>query len=346
MNSSLTTALSELANIADILYKKDAHYGKIFEASRRLRDLMQIASNKEYVDRIDDDTIYTNSGKAIGIKWAILCVEDIMRTKKFCKGIYMAIKKIKAKKNGKVHILYAGTGPFATLIIPLISRYSSEEISFTLLEINPESFDGLNNTIQYFNAQDYINEMTLCDAIDYKIPKDLHVDILLSETMMHGLKSEQQVAICCKLLSQIENDVIMIPEEVNLNLLAVNSEKRNRYKQQMNGDLQYFKRLGNLFTINKETIKEHQEAFLSAFPNYKFPETSLSIPSDINLGFDELSIETHIKVFENEVLEIDESSLTVLLKLMPLNSMLQTVKTLHANYVCGEHPGLQCRVEN
>jgi len=346
MTSSLNTALTELSDIADILYNKDAHYGQIFEASRRLRDLLQIACNKDYMDRIEDDTIYTSSGKAIGIKWASLCVEDIMRTKKFCNGIFMAIEKLKAENKEKVHIIYAGTGPFATLIIPLISRYSPEEVSFTLLEINPESFEGLTNTIQYFSAQDYVTEMTLCDAIDYEIPKNITVDILLSETMMHGLKSEQQVAICCKLLSQIENDVILIPEEVDLNLLAVHSDKRTIFKQQMNGDLEYFKRLGNLFTFNKEIIKEHQETFLSAFPNYKFPEISLPIPNDTNLGFDELSIETHIKVYEDQVLEIDESSLTVLLKLMPLNAMLQTVKILHAHYVCGEHPGLQCRLEN
>jgi hypothetical protein len=341
----MNTPLTELSAIADLLYDKNSKYGEIFEASRRLRNLLQAACNKDFMDDIDDGTIYTNSGKAIGIKWASMCVDDIMRTKKFCNGIFMAIEKLKAKNKGKVHILYAGTGPFATLIIPLISRYSPKEVSFTLLEINPESFEGLTNTIQYFNAQDYVTEMTLCDAIDYEIPKDLQVDILVSETMMHGLKSEQQVAICCKLLSQIENDVIMIPEEVNLNLLAINRAKRNIFKQQMNGDLQYFKRLGNLFTFNKEIIKKHQEAFLSAFPNYKFPEISLPIPFDTNLGFDELSIETHIKVFEDEYLEIDESSLTVLLKLMPLNAMLQTVKILHTNYVCGEHPGLQCRLE-
>lgn len=346
MTTSLNTALTELSEIADILYDEDVHYGKIFDASRRFRDLMQIACNANYRNQIEDDTIYTSSGNAIGAKWASLCVEDIMRTKKFCNGILMAIEKLRSMKKEKIHILYAGTGPFATLIMPLISRYSPEEVTFTLLEINPESFEGLSNTIQYFNAQVYITEMTLCDAIEYKIPKDVNVDVLVSETMMHGLKSEQQVAICCKLLSQLERDVILIPEEVTLNLLAINSEKRSAFKQQINGDLEYFKRLGNLFTFNKETIRKHQSAFLSAFPNYIFPEVSIPIPNNTNIAFNELSIETHIKVFEDEVLEIDESSLTVILKLIPLNSMLQTVKILHANYVCGEHPGLQCRMEN
>ena len=70
------------------------------------------------------------------------------------------------------------------------------------------------------------------------------------------------------------------------------------------------------------------------------------IDDNTNLAFDELNIETHIKVYEDEALGIDESSLTVLLKLVPLNSSLQTVRTLHASYVCGEYPGLPCRLEN
>jgi len=342
----MNTPVAELSSIADIIYKKDAQYGEIFEASRRLRDLLKVACDKDYMDRIEDDTIYTSSGKAIGIKWACLCVEDIMRTKKFCNSIFLAIKKLKIKKIEKVHILYAGTGPFATLIIPLISRFSPSEISFTLLEINPESFEGLTNTIQYFNAQDYVSEMILCDATEYEIPKNVTIDILISETMMQGLKSEQQVAICCKLIAQIENDVILIPEEVSLNLLAVNNKKRMVSKLQVDVDPNYFKRLGNLFTFNTQTIAKHQKAFLFAFPDYRFPEISLSVPDDTNLAFDELCIETHIKIFEDEVLGIDESSLTVLLKLVPLNSLLQTVKTLDASYVCGEYPGLQCRLEN
>ncbi len=52
----------------------------------------------------------------------------------------------------------------------------------------------------------------------------------------------------------------------------------------------------------------------------------------------ELSIETHIRIFEDEILEINDSGLTVLLKLLPLDSKSQTVRTVHASYLCGENP--------
>ena len=65
-------------------------------------------------DRNRED-IHLANGKALGTSWAARCVDDIIRTKKFVAGVYQAVQKLLNEYPEKtVHILYAGTGPFAT----------------------------------------------------------------------------------------------------------------------------------------------------------------------------------------------------------------------------------------
>ena len=76
--------------------------------------------------------VYGETGMALGTLWAALCVDDMIRTKMFVKGLIEAVEDIMKKKEGPVHILYAGTGPFATLILPTLASYTSDQVQCTL----------------------------------------------------------------------------------------------------------------------------------------------------------------------------------------------------------------------
>src|SRR5690606_21544916 len=135
----------------------------------------------------------TDFGNAIGPLWAALCIKEIFRTQRFIQAAHQAIQDKLAKKEGPVQVIYAGTGPFATLALPLMSQYTPEEVQFTLLEINPISFDKMQQTINSFGFEDYVYAAVCANACTWRIPPDLSADIVLSETMYNGLYKEPQV---------------------------------------------------------------------------------------------------------------------------------------------------------
>ncbi|GHC63409.1 hypothetical protein [Ulvibacter litoralis] len=339
----MNAQLKKIDDIASVLYADTMHYGKLLEACKNLSLLLNGITAPSFSSLDEDTAAYTSSGKAISFKWAGMCIDDIIRTKKFSHGLYKAVKKVQETKNGKVHIVYAGTGPFATLTIPLLSKFTASEITFTLLEINSDSFENLKKVISYFSAEAYVSVLEQCDAARYKLKTPEEVDIIISETMMAGLKTEPQVAITYNLMRQVPDTTLLIPEEITLNIIAVNKKQRSLNKQSIDTRIPYYTTLASVFTVSKSTVRAHQDAFIEAFPKYQFPENTLEIPNDIQRGYDQLNIETVIKIFDDEVLEIDESGLTVLLPLLELNPMLETISSMETQYVCGENPGLICR---
>lgn len=342
----MNNAKKELSQVASILLNNESSFGDSFQAINSYKELLLNATSLDFDEQGSRENIYTDSGKAIGPKWASLCVDDLQRTIKFCRGIYKAVS-VKRKENPdqKVHILYAGTGPYATLVLPLTTVFSPDEITFTLLEINKKSFAALKETIHYFGVENYIYALENEDATTYQLPSK-KIDIVLVEAMMFSLKGEHQVPIVYNIINQLPKDVILIPDDITLNLLAVNSERRHNNKITIEEPISYYQRLGTLFILNKEEIHQNKDSFFEAFPNYEFKETKIEIPTNIVQKFDELHIETRITIFGDEVLEIDESGLTVLDKIHQFKSMMAPSKYLVSNYMCGQQPGLYFRFEN
>lgn len=335
-----------LDEIAEIIYNDESSFGELLMAVKAYGILLSEATGFD-IDVPEAQTdIFTDSGKVIASKWARLCVDDYLRTKRFSNGLYKAILSKKEEGKEKIHILYAGTGPFATLVLPLTRRFSPNEISFTLLELNDHSFQNLEKVVAHFGIEDYITDMEKCDATTYKVSDDSEVDILLTETMTHGLKSEHQVSISYNLLSQLSEDTILIPEEIQLDLVAVNSEIQDANARSMDEPKPYYRKLGRLFTLSKSEIKTHSDSFKSNFPNFTFPEKLVEVPADTNRKYNFLAIGTYIKIFGSEVLDYNDSGLTVMLNLMELNPMMTTVSEISGSYVCGENPGLNCRIKS
>ena len=336
----------DLDEIADIIYNDDSSFGELLMAVKAYGYLLSEITGFSVDDPEAQTDIFTDSGKVIASKWARMCVDDYLRTKRFANGL---LKAVLAKRKGgkeKIHILYAGTGPFAALVLPLTRRFSADEISFTLLELNDHSFETLKKVVAHFGIEPYIKQMEKCDATTFRVPKDADVDIFLTETMTHGLKSEHQVAISYKLLPQLGPETTLIPEEIQLDLIAVNSEIMDANAKSLGEPQPYYKKLGRLFTLSKSEIVARGDAFNESFPNYTFPEESIEVPPDTNREYNYLAIGTHIRIYEDEELNYNDSGLTVMLNLMELNPMMVTVSEVVASYVCGKNPGLTCRVKN
>jgi predicted RNA methylase len=286
------------------------------------------------------DNNHLQTGKAIGTTWAAMCIQDLLRTKKFMDGVYHAVLYLQQAQPGKkIHVLYAGTGPFAALVLPLTARFTSDELQFTLLEVNEGSYECLQSTLAAFELQDYVNGMYCTDATAFRVPAGVHVDILLSETMQHALIKEPQVAILMNLLPQLPGDCLLIPEKIILEAVMVND--RNNTRQKLgepvdDSDVQY--KLGDIFELNREIILSSSP--VADISNHNFPSITVDVPPGIIKNFRSLTIQTTIHVFQTDVLLPAQCALTLPLALEDLSSHPQTTQ-VQFRYVTGKNPGLQ-----
>lgn len=246
-----------------------------------------------------DETLERNHiklpfGDAIGTFWAANCVKEVLRTQRFVRGLYLAIQDKLAQKSGPVHILYAGTGPFATLALPIMVQFSPEEVQFTLLEINENSHGKLLDVLDAFELHEYVRQIEITDATTYILP-NTDVDIVLSETLNRALITEPQVFIMLNLASQLGDEVIYIPQEITVNL----SEKKKNENQP--------RKLETLINFNRDQMKEiirQSERYQWIFDEIK-----------VNIGDVEpadLYYTTEIKVYKDNFLGYEASSLNLL----------------------------------
>jgi hypothetical protein len=314
--------------------------GELFATTNELFTfLLQITGTDADEDK-HREKIHLESGHAIGLTWAAMCINDILRTKKFMDGIYEAVVHT-IRKQGKrpIHILYAGTGPFATLVLPLVSRFSSTQLRFTLLEVNESSFHCLKRLIDVLQLRSYIYHTEKADATTWQNDPEFPPDIFISETMNTGLGKEPQVAIFFNIVPQLNDEVIIIPETITLQAALIDPVKRMKYKlnNEETSDSIYLS--GNIFDLNRSTILQHAIDFRRSGGVYKFPEVAVSIPTAKATTHSQFCVLTHITVYDTIELLIDESPLTVPLKLIEFSDVIPA--RIKCYYETGENPGVR-----
>lgn len=162
-------------------------------------------------------TEYTNvtGGVALSPQHAMDCLEDGVRTSRFLKGIYQALKQSQKPTNvDPTVILYAGCGPLATLLIPLLVHFQPYQFRITLLDIHEESILSVKKIIEHLNLTDFDIQFKMHDATKY-VPHS-NIDVLITETMDKGLTNEPQVSISEHLCQYLSPKGILIPKRISL----------------------------------------------------------------------------------------------------------------------------------
>lgn len=284
------------------------------------------------------ETINLDSGDAIGLTWAAMCIQDYTRTKRFMDGIYEATQDKLGTITGRpVHILYAGTGPFATLILPLTARFSAAQIQLSLLEVNELSFTRLQQLISNLGLEKYIHRIEQADATTWTLPAGEPVDIFITETMQQGLVKEPQVELCMNIVPQLPAQAIIIPEQITLTAALIDLTKRMRNKRLNDNTTDTVYLVGTVFTLNKETILEQAGKTAHAFP-----AKNITIPAAIIDSHPLLYLLTDITIYNQEKLLIDKSQLTLPLKLADLSE--NPPATISCQYYMGKNPGIQFNI--
>lgn len=332
-----------LTTIAQVLFRKEIDYLDLTSALNAFKALCLEVSELDLESPENRENIALPNGKAIGPTWAGMCIDDLMRTKRFLMGIKKAVSSCsKTKENGTVHILYTGTGPFATLVLPLISEYGPEDIQFTLLEVNPVSFKSVQRVFDRLGANDYVKETIRCDASKVQLEDAEQFDIVIIECLQHLLAREPQVAITCNLIPQLREDVVLIPEEISLYPVLVDMSMRQKH---MLGDQNiapsdYYKRMPPVFTIHKDAVRQWNDEERNA--DLSFPEMTTKLTSE-DTRFSTVALATDIKVYKEELLTMDNSGLTVP-KVIAYMDAPDEVKAVKTQYVLGKSPQLKAHL--
>ncbi|PZX17839.1 hypothetical protein LX69_01252 [Breznakibacter xylanolyticus] len=117
----------------------------------------------------NDANIYLPSGKAISPSQAAHCLLEMKRTAIFLRGIHQAIAhQLSTHAHRPIRVLYAGTGPYAALITPLLIDLNPRELTVDLMDINPVSLQSTADVLMKLGLSGFVGEVHLADASTYK----------------------------------------------------------------------------------------------------------------------------------------------------------------------------------
>jgi predicted RNA methylase len=313
-----------LAISKDILNDADFHE-KLAPAILKYHELLCEVAAIDPCGESDREHIETGSGNAIGPFWAANCVKEVFRTQRFIKGLAHAINDLHHQGQETVHVLYAGTGPFATLALPIMLHFEPSQVQFTLLEINENSYNRLHALLEQLDLMPYVRRLELADATTYKI-KDNDIAIVLSETMDLALFKEPQVGIMLNLGGQLADNVICIPQQI----------KVSACKQTPGNKLQ---RLETLLRFDRQYISDKVSNANQGRWEFEKVEVEVDVAENERLYY-----LTEITIYGEYRLLLNDSSLTLL---RPINSPGHAGKLLlEFQYQISENPGFLLQVLN
>ncbi len=311
------------------LLRIDASYQQMFEAAEEMYRLLLAAACMHPDDPKNRTDIYLPEGKAIAPAWAAMCIRDFYRTRQFLRALISAVQTMRSRTpDSPVHVLYAGTGPFATLALPLTTMFTPEELQFTLLEINPESVRMLQNVLDVFQADGYVRKIEQTDATTYQAEGPVH--IVVTETMQQALQDEPQVAITRNLAPQLAPGGILIPQKVTISAGLFNIHNL----QEINTSPSAYRLLCPVYELSAGSVET----------TAPFPEVLVDVPESFEGGFSQFCLFTEICLFDDIFLHTGDSGLTqpkLLLKTRPDGKF--NASKVGIRYAMDRKPGFRIR---
>jgi predicted RNA methylase len=324
----------EIIRITSEYFEDNLDFQKLSIASREYKHLLnELCDQNMDVENGRNDIGFDN-GKALGTFWAALCLDDLIRTRQFIRGINKAIQE-KINKQKPLNILYAGTGPFATLILPFIFRYSKQEIKYTFLEINPLSFEILQDVISKLGLKDYNIKLVKEDATKYQIDFKNKPDIIISETMQNALEKEQQVSIFLNLMNQVNDDTIFIPEKIEL---FIGLKKAGIPAEET--QIKHYQKEKKIFDVSKEAMFSLNPTESKITGEILLDKKQTILEEKKLRGFSQLLLLTEIQVYKDEKIGINQSGLTTPKTIKDIPSNLKDSIIINTHYKISSQPEL------
>ncbi len=303
-----------------IILNEKSKYSDIKDSIDKLAmNFYQITNLSGNLKKAEHGTILPD-GEALTPQTAAGCIFDYVRTTKFLRGIKKALDfQVNTLKKKKVHIMYVGCGPHATLLFPLIPFYDENQLEINLIDYHQESIDSLKLLHSRHGFNSYFNEILCEDALNYQNKKDHLFDIIIIETMQKALSVEPQVAITNHFSQYLAKDGFLIPEAIKISAvladlqseLSSSSSKWTNFWFNIKRADAKNKRifLKDIFVLDKNIREKYDMLNLT---EKKISLPSIHIQSKVGRMRD-LILLTEIIIFNDVILsEEDETGLTKL----------------------------------
>lgn len=222
-----STAWRELARLADITERLLAPAASPRAAQTHATELHAFFSRFLPAGRpLNDDMAMLPQGAALSPNEAAECILDAQRTRKFLAGVELGIRETLNRFPGRrINILYAGCGPFAPLLLPLLPRFSPRRVGVTLLDVQTQSLHTARHIAARLGLDAYIAGALRADGSDCHLPDPCHM--LVCECMDAALGGEPQVAMMRNLVPQLAASAVVIPEQISVHAFLVDMQKEH-----------------------------------------------------------------------------------------------------------------------
>ncbi|WP_334019922.1 class I SAM-dependent methyltransferase [Alteromonas sp. S015] len=250
---------------------------------------------------VDDDMatyhdVKTDAGIAISPVKAAKCFQEVIRTKVFLQGVNEAIsQRLKAIKNDTLHVLYAGTGPYGAILLPLLPLFSGQKVTVHCIDIHRANIEALKKVIAWLEIRDLVVGVDLADAKQWRPDKGQLplFDLIISETMNTFLQREPQVRIFAHLCQFLKREGTLIPQEIrtSVELNRVCDEKEEIYRK-------------DLLVLNVKSCRRIARGKDEDFKH------EVVLPASDKL-YQHMSLNTDIQVYQSHHLGLGQSSLNL-----------------------------------
>ena len=279
---------------------------------------------------IGDGQSWLPSGLAVSPVNAALCANEFLRSAAFIQGAARAMEQA-AKRCEKrpVRVLYAGCGPFAFLLLPLLALWPAHRAQFTMLDVHAEALAPARRLVTALGLDAGVAAWLQADAATLRLDPAALPDVIVSETMSAALKREMQVAITRNLLGQAP-DALMVPASVRVD--CVLSERQDETAPWRDTT-----RLGQVFALDAAAV-----ARWDAAPDGVLPAATFTLPADIAPRAT-LRLLTDITTFDGIELTEGDCSLNTP-RYLPGKPLFDRGQTVRFSYRLGADPDLDYTV--
>ncbi|HEX8562723.1 MAG TPA: hypothetical protein VF676_07065 [Flavobacterium sp.] len=299
---------SELKTIAERIISSDGLSEQVISVKSLSGFYDKITEDKNLFVLSGDNEKIIKGGHALSTYNAAVCTDDYLRTAYFLKGIHKAVVDLHLQfPHRKINILYAGCGPFATLLLPLLPLFNKERIDAIVLDINTSSIQSVKNLLAILELESYRLSLVEADATNYQKPEEWGIDLFISETMHYALTAEPQVSITKNFIPQLLPHSIFIPKNIHIDLVYTFFAKEPFLRQNENPtDTKLkpnFKRhfVDRLFSISRDCSE--------LLSGTQITSGFYAVPAELD-AFPDLCIFTSVEIYDGIVLEAADSLIT------------------------------------
>jgi len=280
-------------------------------------------------DTLDETPSALGSGKALSAREAALCLLDYRRTTVLLRAIDSAIGQ-QPHRPGPICVLYAGCGPFASLILPLLARYPAEHLRVCLLDVHAHSLRTAEALCHAAGVADRLLPSLCGDAAQLRLPPALRVDLLIAEVMQRALAREPQFAVLANLVPQCPAELQVLPARIRVS--AALADLTREFDPQAT---RLRIELGELMELSQRRLP----GLIAQVVDGRIRCPDVGIPEHTPEGLS-LILRTRIEASDTDVLCDYDSGLSYPLMLQALGVMRSGAR-FQCHYRLGSDPGFE-----